>query len=235
MTNSPTPGFLSILEATKLPAWALVAIIFSSVIILFAEQCGIRNFDNFQQPNDYIIAVIIFAVCLCLSKLLFKSIFWCYGRLNKTDTRALRIITLEKKCYWCPAQDRGNPDLALVQIMLEMDIANISNSPVRLSKVTLRKPNGRTITDSILLPDANSKYHDSKHKVPPGETITGTIMILRNVASIPIKDLAITVIITDQWGANYKLKIKVPLAPGLTLPKNQPSFNLEDYEHLLPP
>lgn len=235
MENPPTTGFLSILEAAKLPAWALVAIIFSGVIILFAEQCGIRNFSNFQQPNDYIIAAIIFAVCLCISKLLFKSISWCYGRVNKTETRALKIIPLENKCYWCPAQDRDNPDLALVQIMLEVDIANISKHPIRLSKVTLKKPSGSTITDSILLPAAGSRYYDSEHKIPPGEVVIGTIMILRCVPSIPVKDLAITVIITDQWGANYKLKMKLQLAPGLTLPIKQSIFNMEDYEHLLPP
>ena len=142
-------------------------------------------------------------------------------RKNVEARRALWLVPRHQQCWWHLAKQQD--DSFVSQIALDVEAANLTDRPVRIVKVRLIRPRtkGELIHGDVLLPQAGSPYHSSRHAVPPHDTVTASLHIMVRGALAPQgKPIRVTFGITDQFGNEYRLKGIVIRTNDLSLPNS---------------
>jgi len=109
---------------------------------------------------------------------------------------------------------RQQDESFISQISLKLEVANLTDRPVRIVKATLIRPRikGSLLQSDVMLPRAGSPYHSDRHPIPSHDTVTASVHLMaRGALASQGKSIHATIGITDQFGDEYRLKgISIP-------------------------
>jgi hypothetical protein len=223
MNESPAGIVGQIISILRtLPVWVLAGLAGIGYAILFLPGFAGVNLEPFRvKYGDWIwIAAVGFSI-LAIARALDSSIT-AYRARHKAiaDRRALRLVPLHHQRWWHLAKQQDNRFIS--QIRLDVDAANITDYPVRIVKVSLVRPKikGVPVHAEVSFPMAGSPYYDSRHSVPPHDTVTAHLhLMVRGTLASQGHSLRVTLGITDQLGDEYRLKGIVLEPVDAPLPK----------------
>ena len=213
MTEVPAAAVSSILAVVRtLPIWLLAGLALAGYAILYAPALG--GVDPREFRSNW--GVWIWAVALTFSILAvvrgIDAVVRCYlARRSVGDRRALRLIPLQRQCWWHLAMQRDESFIS--QIALDVEATNITDQPVRIVKARITRPRNRELVQSMVdLPREGSPYHSERHPVPLHGTATASVhLMVRGALAAKGKPIRVTIVLTDQFGDEYDLKkIRIP-------------------------
>ncbi|MDI1347131.1 MAG: hypothetical protein PSV22_24030 [Pseudolabrys sp.] len=125
---------------------------------------------------------------------------------------SLRLVPRHRQNWWHLAKQKDGS--FITQISMDVEVANLTDLPVRLVKARLIHPRskGLLVSSDVTLPQEGSPYHSDKHVVPPQDSATASVHLMARGALVTqSKTMKVTIGITDQFGYEYRLKrILVP-------------------------
>jgi hypothetical protein len=204
--------FLSALRT--LPVWLLGGLAIAGYAVLFAPAFGGIDPAGFRTEWGVIAWVwaIAFSILAVARGLDSGVIAYRLHRKSSGAGRVLRFVPHHHQRWWHLTKQKD--DSFTSQISLDVEVANLSDRPVRLIKVRLIRPRtkGDPLHADATLPMAGSPYHSHKHPVPPHQSVRAHLHILaRGALAKQGRPIRVTVGITDQFGYEYKLKgIRIP-------------------------
>jgi len=232
--------FLSTLRT--LPVWLLGGLALAGYAVLFVPAFGGVDPTSFRTEwgVSIWIATLIFSILTVARGVDSAVTAYAARRAAAEARRALRLVPRHRQRWWHLAKQQD--DSYGSQITLDVEVANLTDHPVRIVKVSLLspKPKGDVLHAEASLPAIDSPYHSDRHAVPPHDTATASLHLMVRGALAPQgKTIVATIGITDQFGEEYRLKrvsiptsdpvppklpLKVRLASGLRalLPRNAP-------------
>jgi hypothetical protein len=210
ISTSAISSFLAVLRS--LPSWLLAAVALAAYALLFAPSFGGVDPSEFRtQWGVWIWSTAVAFTILALVRALDEGARAWLAYRGAGDRRALRLVPLHGQSFWHVAKQRD--DSYNSQIGLQVEAANLTDGPVRIVKVRLSRPRGYDLIHAdASLPMAGSPYHDPRHPIPPHGTSTASIhVMMRGELGTQGESLRISLIVTDQFGDEYRLKrIVVP-------------------------
>lgn len=203
-------SFLSVLRT--LPVWLLAGLALAGYAVLFTPTVGGIDLATFRTEwGIWVwIGALTFSI-LAVVRSIDASVNSYLARRRAGDRRALRLVPLQRECWWHLAKQRD--DSFVSQISLHIEAANVTDRPVRIVKARLvRSAGGNLMQSSVLLPQAGSPYHSERHAVPPHGTATASLhMMVRGALAPQGRPLRAGIVLTDQFGDEYQVKkISVP-------------------------
>jgi len=180
--------------------------------IIFAPPLGDVDFAWFRaQWGAWVWIEAVTFSALTITRLLDLSVTAYLGRRKANEARRiLRMVPLDhpwplNRGWWHLGKQQ---DASLVsQISMVIAVNNLSDCPVRITKVRLVRPksNLRPLQANMNVPTA--KGYSSDHPVPPLSTVEAHVhMLVRGALGKLGKPVSITLGITDQFGCEYRLK-----------------------------
>ena len=228
--DTHTAGVAPLLKVLRtLEVWILCALAIAGYAILFLPGFAGVNPGPFRVKFGIWVwvATVIFS-SLAVARAI-DSALNSYREKHKLidDRRALRLVPRLEQRWWNLSKQQDGSFTS--QIRLDVDAANVTDVPVRLVSARLIRPRhrGEYLDASVSLPMAGSPYHDTKHSIPPHETLTASLHIMvRGSLTEQGELLRVTLGITDQFGDEYKLKQIVLQSHQVKPPKRSLSHRI---------
>jgi hypothetical protein len=215
---SPT-AFGSMLSVLRtLPIWVLAGLALAGYAVLFVPAFGGIDSTGFRAQWGVAIWIeaLTFSMLTVARALEGAVTSYLLHRKSAEVRRALRMVPRHHQCWWHLAKQQD--DSVVSQIALDVEVANLTDRPVRLVKARLIRPRmtGEFLHGDVMLPEAGSPYHSPKHAVPPHDTVTASLHIMvRGAIAAQGSPVRATFGITDQFGDEYRLK-------GVIIPTRDP-------------
>nr|WP_057929884.1 hypothetical protein [Burkholderia ambifaria] len=200
-------GVAKIVDVLRsVPFWLFAGIAVAAVAVLTLPSVGaltdpaLRTFrDNW---GGWIYATMVVSGVLAAARLLADA--WT-AHQRRRHARVLFLQPLIQQSWWHLARQLDGSSVS--QLQLRVHVSNRSDAPVRLLDVRLTRPwrRGSLLMADVALPDARRMY-SRNHAVPPGQVSEAVINVsLRGRLKRQGRPLRISVSVTDQNGATYRL------------------------------
>lgn len=198
-----SPGTVAtLLSALRtLPVWLLGGLALAGYAALFVPGFGGVDPGPFRTQWGVAvwIATLLFSILTVARGADSAIAVWRADRAAAEARRALRIVPRHRQRWWHLAKQQD--DSYGSQIALDIEVANLTDHPVRIVKVSLvrPKPKGEVLHAEAMLPAIGSHYHSDRHAVPPHGTATASLHIMMRGALAPQgTTIVATISIIDQ-------------------------------------
>lgn len=202
---SSAGAFLNAIKT--LPFWLFAGLAVAGVFVLSLPPMGFVSgvaLSSFRaQWAVWIWAGTILSATLGVLRAGVDAVTHYRGSYSRRPLVLLPRIT---HSWWLIAKQQD--DTFVSQISLYIDIANRTESAIRLLDISLTCPwrHGEILTSMITLPNARN-LHDTTHPIPPRETKTASSHIMvRGKLGRQGKPIFVSVLLTDQTGQKYHLR-----------------------------
>jgi hypothetical protein len=220
----------------QLPVWLLGGLALAGYAVIFAPSFG--GIDPAEFRSQWGVWARIWALtfsALTIARGLDIGVkTYSEHRKALEARRVLRLVRRDhpwplRRGWWHLAKQQ---DGSLVsQISLDLEMTNLSDYPVQITKVRLvrPKPKGEPLTADLSLPVAGSSYYSCEHPILPRSTVEAHLhMLVPGAVTRQGKRIRATFGFTDQFDCEYRLRRVLIPADDPKLPHSMKEVTLDE-------